>query len=165
MPELRQAAWKPLWWPPLSNVTVRNPKKKVLCTSPATSSKKPPLWNLFRQSQVSSRLNESTVFTVSPGLFLAPILEPFWHPVGSQELHYFFETGSGTSRPGPMRVPICPSGAIGAAVESCFVPLIASGTPPELFRPPKWAQRHPKSMQKGCKQMGFCTDRGAWVRC
>ena len=155
VPELPQAPWKALWWPPSPNVTIRNPKKKVLCTSPATSSKKPPLWNLFRRSKVSSRLYESTVFTVSPGLLLAPILEPFWHPVGRHELHYFFERGSGIPRPGPMRVPICPSGAIGAAVESCLVPLIASGTPPEPFRSLKWVQRHPKSIQTGYKQMGF----------
>ena len=154
--ELCEAPWKAVWWPPSPNVTISNPKKKVLCTSPAPSSERPPLWNLFRQSQVSSRLDESTVFTVSPGLLLAPILDPFWHPVGSQELHYFFERGSGTPRPGPIGAPICPSGAIGAAVESCFGPLIASGTPREL----SGLQNGPRGLQNRSKRhlKGFQTE-------
>ena len=39
------------------------------------------------KAEVSSRLDGSTVFTVSPGPLLAPILEPFWHPVGSHGLY------------------------------------------------------------------------------
>ena len=47
---------------------------------------------------MSSHLDGSTVFIVSPGPLLASILEPFWHPVGSHELHYFFERGSRTHK-------------------------------------------------------------------
>ena len=36
-----------------------------------------------------------------------------------------------------------------AALEQCFVPLLASGAPPKLFRPPKLVQRPPKLTQKG----------------
>ena len=39
------------------------------------------------EAQVSSRLGESTVFTISPGSLLDPILAPFWHPFGTPGGH------------------------------------------------------------------------------
>ena len=45
------------------------------------------------EAKVSSRLDGSTVFTVSPGPLLAPILETFWYPFGSQGVRHGTLTG------------------------------------------------------------------------
>ena len=46
------------------------------------------------KAKVSSRLDGSTVFTVSPEPLLAPILNPFWHPFGCQFWHLLELWGS-----------------------------------------------------------------------
>ena len=77
--------WRPKTFP-------SRPPERVLEKSPQNYALLHPVC----KAKVSSRLDGSTVFIVSPGPLLASILEPFWHPVGSHELHYFFERGSRT---------------------------------------------------------------------
>ena len=97
VPELCQAPWKALWWHPSPNVTIRTPKKTVLCTSPTPKSKKTPFWKLFRQSQVSSRLHESPAFSFWVGSLLRLKIIQFWGHFGRQRATYF--------RPGPQYGP------------------------------------------------------------
>ena len=63
-----------------------------------------------REPEVSSRVDGSTVFTVSQGSILAPILESFWHPLGTHGLHYCRQRASRPPRLDPIGASICPSG-------------------------------------------------------
>ena len=119
---------------------------------------------------MSSRLDGSTVFIVSLGPQLVSILETFLYPVGRHGLHYFPEMGSSTSRPNPIGAPICFSGAIGAAVEPCFVPLIASGPPPKAVQASKMGAATSKMDPKGWLKGAGMTGRSSillqfWLRC
>jgi len=67
----------------------RNPPGTLQCEARKLSKQAPeksPQNDVFLhpacKAKVSSRLDGSTVFTVSPGPLLAPILEQFWHPFG-----------------------------------------------------------------------------------
>ena len=77
------------------------------------------------EAQVGSRLDGSTVFTVWPGPFLAPILGSFWDPLGTHGLHYCRQRASGAPRLGPIGASSCPSGpsrgCLGGMLR-CFAP-------------------------------------------
>ena len=57
------------------------------------------------EAQVSSRLDESTVFIISPGSFLDPILAPFWTPFGTQGTTMLAKGGQEGQEGGPKGGP------------------------------------------------------------
>ena len=86
-----------------------------------------------RAQKMSSRVDGSAVFHVSQGSILEPILESFWHPLGTHGLHYCRQRASGPPPAGPHwglhLADSAPPDPLGAAMEACFVSFMASGTP------------------------------------
>ena len=102
--------WGPLWDPLGTHGDpkrpIRDPKALPRGVSRGVQNETPkmtPFWTPLGGAQVSSRLHESTVFTISPDSLLDPILAPFWDPFGTQEGHYFHQGGPRGARRGSER--------------------------------------------------------------
>ena len=103
------------------------------------------------EAQVGSRLDGSTVFSISPGPFLAPTLGSFWDPLGTHGSTIFAQGPPGPPGWAPLGPPAAPPDPLGAALVACFVSSLASSTPCD----PRGPQNDPKMTPNLSKMMFF----------
>ena len=84
---------------------------------------------LAGEAQVSSRLGGSTVFTVSQGPILAPILGHFGTLLGPMGSKIVAKGPPGLPGWAPLVPPSASPESLGAAMEASFMSCMASGTP------------------------------------
>ena len=75
--------WHP-WRPQVANMGAKGATKAVPRRTSERDPKNNSILDPAGKAQVSSRRDGSTVFRISPGSLLDPILEPFWSRFGSQ---------------------------------------------------------------------------------